>query len=95
MLDYLSQFPCYSKQEAIQYVKTHLHAEIQRYALSENDVSALVSEEYDLIGPKGSQAAWICFTGPRLIGNIKRKIELMKTVVVTQPDQVLDVGKLC
>lgn len=75
MMDYLSDFPGPSKDAAIRYVIRVLRSEDSTtIRMDDNALYALVSEEYDAMGPMGSQACWLAVTSNMLITNTKARL---------------------
>jgi hypothetical protein len=102
MMDYLSDFPGPSKDAAIRYVIRALRSDDSTtIRMDEHALYVLVSEEYDAMGPMGSQACWLAVTSNGLIANTKARLQTSHSpnlatsemVVVLNPDHQRMVGK--
>lgn len=72
MLDYLSQFPGFTKEQAINYVRRELKDDFNNVKLDEKNIISIISSEYDKIDGRGSHSAWMTIIGPLLIKNVKK-----------------------
>tara|TARA_Y100000389_G_scaffold191319_1_gene217303 strand:- start:156 stop:464 length:309 start_codon:yes stop_codon:yes gene_type:complete len=99
MMDYLSDFPGPSKDAAIRCVIRMLRSDDSTtIRMDEHALYAIVSEEYDTMGPMGSQACWLAVTSNMLIANTKARLAQFcdisaKVVAVSNPDHQLMIGK--
>lgn len=103
MMDYMSDFPGPSRDAAIRYVIRTLRSDDSTtIRMDEHALYVLVSEEYDSMGPMGSQACWLAVTSNVLISNTKARLQTnhapnppatSEMVVVLNPDHQRMVGK--
>ena len=99
----MSDFPGPSKDATIQYVIRALRSDDSTtIRMDEHALYVLVSEEYDAMGPMGSQACWLAVTSNVLIANTKARLQTSRLpnppatsemVVVLNPDHQRMVGK--
>ena len=76
MMDYLSEYPPPSKQNAVSFVTNSLFHEFTSYGVAKTDIDIIADVEYERLGESffGSQAGWLFVTSKLFMNNVRNKL---------------------